>query len=239
MNTKGRLNKKTIYDKGKLGDNVESAKKDKTMVGLERKTCYLISKRLIDIIGALVGIILFSPFFLIICLAIKIEDSKGPVFYSHKRLGKNGNLIPVYKFRSMYQNADQMVALFTEEQKKEYEENFKLKDDPRITRVGKFLRKTSLDELPQFFNVLKGEMSIVGPRPIVRAELEKYKGYESIFLSVQPGLTGMWQALGRSETTYEERVKMDIEYIQNRSLWLDIKLIICTFASVITGKGAY
>lgn len=202
-------------------------------------TTYLASKRIVDIIGAVLGIVVLSPLFLFIVIAIKLEDPAGPIFYAHNRLGKGGKNIPVYKFRSMYQNADKMVESFTEEQKKEYAETFKLKDDPRITKIGKFIRKTSLDELPQLFNILKGEMSIVGPRPIVKAELIKYRGQESLLLSVKPGLTGMWQAMGRSDTTYEERVRMDIEYINNRSFLFDIKIILYTIRSVIQGRGAY
>lgn len=202
-------------------------------------TTYLALKRIVDIIGAVLGIVVLSPVFLFIVIAIKLEDPAGPIFYAHNRLGKCGKNIPVYKFRSMYQNADKMVQSFTEEQKKEYAETFKLKDDPRITKIGKFIRKTSLDELPQLFNILKGEMSIVGPRPIVKAELIKYKGQESLLLSVKPGLTGMWQAMGRSDTTYEERVRMDIEYINNRSFLFDIKIILYTIISVIQGRGAY
>ncbi len=218
---------------------MKSSQKILSNPALTSEKIYIMLKRGMDIIGSLLGIVIFFPLFIIIAVMIKIEDPKGSVFYAHPRLGKNGNMIPVYKFRSMYQNANEMMELFTEEQKKEYRETFKLKDDPRITRIGKFIRKTSLDELPQLVNVLKGEMSIVGPRPIVEAELEKYNGFEELFLSVQPGLTGLWQASGRSETTYDERVKMDVEYITNRNLLFDVKIILLTIHSVIKGKGAY
>lgn len=218
---------------------VKSVKQEILVTSGKREGIYVIIKRLIDVIGSLFGIILLFPIFLLIALAIKVEDSRGPVFYAHQRLGQNGVLIPVYKFRSMYQNADKMIDSFTEEQKREYQENFKLKDDPRVTKVGKTLRKTSLDELPQLLNVLKGEMSIVGPRPIVTAELEKYAGYEDLLFSVQPGLTGMWQAFGRSDISYEERVQMDVEYINNKSIALDFKIVIYTVISVIKGTGAY
>ena len=136
----------------------------------------------------------------------------------------------------MYQNSDEIMKNFTEEQKKEYAENFKLKDDPRVTKVGNFIRKTSLDELPQLLNVLKGEITIVGRRPIVLGELDKYGENRDVYLSVKPGLTGMWQAFGRSDTTYEERVKLDVYYVENQNLLLDIKIILGTIVSVILRK---
>lgn len=215
---------------------------NKLIVDYKRKNVpkgYFIIKRFIDIIGSLLGLVILSPVFLILGIMIKIEDPKGPVFYSHKRVGKNGNMIPVYKFRSMFQNADQMIKDFTPEQKKEFNENFKLKNDPRITKIGNFIRKTSLDELPQLLNVLKGEMTIVGPRPITVEELEKYGEHQSVYLSMDSGLTGMWQAYGRSDTSYEERVQMDVRYYQNQSLLLDFKIVVGTVISVIKGKGAY
>ena len=215
---------------------------NKMIMGCERKNVssgYFVVKRLIDIVGSLVGLIILSPVFLIIGIMIKIEDPNGPIFYSHRRVGKNGNMIPVYKFRSMFQNADQMIKDFTPEQKKEFSENFKLKNDPRITKIGSFIRKTSLAELPKLLNVLKGEMTIVGPRPITLDELDKYGEYRSVYLSMDSGLTGMWQAYGRSDTSYEERVQLDVQYYQNQSLILDIKIVIGTIISVIKGKGAY
>jgi len=146
--------------------------------------------------------------------------------------------IKIYKFRTMYENAEEIFENFTEEQKQEYYINFKLDNDPRITKVGDFLRKTSLDELPQLINILKGDMSIVGPRPIVEKEIEKYNGYASQVFSVLPGLTGYWQAHGRSDTTYDERVQMDMYYLRNRSLVLDFKIILKTVVSVIKKEGA-
>ena len=144
-----------------------------------------------------------SPLFLIISIAVKL-DSKGPAFFVHKRIGKDGKIINVYKFRTMVDNAEGLIRKFTPEQLKKFNENFKLEDDPRITRIGKFLRKTSLDELPQLLNILKGELSIIGPRPVVSNELERYGENKEKFLSVTPGLTGYWAANGRSCTTYEE-----------------------------------
>lgn len=201
------------------------------------KIAYKFVKRLIDIILSLVAIVILSPVFLIVALIIRF-DSKGKVVFGHERIGKNMKKIKVYKFRSMYENSAEIFENFTDEQKKEYYINFKLDNDPRITRVGGFLRKTSLDELPQLFNILKGDMSIVGPRPIVEKEISKYGEYIETVFSVLPGLTGYWQANGRSDTTYEERVQMDMYYIKNRSLLLDIKIILKTFISVIKKEGA-
>ncbi|WP_163193791.1 sugar transferase [Clostridium thermarum] len=198
---------------------------------------YNLVKRVLDIIGGVVGLVLFSPLILIVAIIIKL-DSKGPAIFGHNRLGKNGKIIKVYKFRSMVHNADELLKNLSEKEKKEFEKNFKLENDPRITRVGGFLRKTSIDELPQFFNVLIGNMTLVGPRPIVEKELEKYGEYKDKLLSVKPGLTGNWQVSGRSDTTYEERVMLDMEYIDKRSIWNDIKIMIKTVYVVLAKKGA-
>ena len=194
-------------------------------------------KRIVDIILGCIGLVLLSPVFLILAICIKI-DSKGPVIFAHKRIGKNGKEFNMYKFRSMYENAEEMIENFNEEQKREWQENFKLENDPRITKVGKFLRKTSLDELPQIVNIIKGDLSIIGPRPIVDEELEKYGENKEKFLSITPGLTGYWQANGRSNTTYEERMQMELYYIDNQSLWLDIKIFFKTIVSVLKKEGA-
>lgn len=198
---------------------------------------YFFIKRTIDIIGALIGLIVFSPVFLILGLIVK-KDSEGPVFFAHKRVGYKGQDIEIYKFRTMVANAEELLDTLPEEQKKEFSENFKLENDPRITKIGHFLRRTSLDELPQLLNILKGDLSIVGPRPVIRKELELYGKYAEKFLSVKPGLTGFWQVNGRSNTTYEERVKLDMEYIDNRSVLMDIKIILKTFTEVFKGNGA-
>ena len=198
---------------------------------------YRAFKRIVDIILGCIGLVLLSPVFLILSICIKI-DSKGPVIFAHKRIGKNGKKFNMYKFRSMYENAEEMIENFNEEQKREWQENFKLENDPRITKVGKFLRKTSLDELPQIINIIKGDLSIIGPRPIVDEELEKYGENKEKFLSITPGLTGYWQANGRSNTTYEERMQMELYYIDNQSLWLDIKIFFKTIVSVLKKEGA-
>lgn len=194
-------------------------------------------KRIVDIILGCMGLIILSPVFLILAICIKI-DSKGPVIFAHKRIGKNGKEFKMYKFRSMYENAEEMIENFNEEQKREWQENFKLENDPRITKVGSFLRKTSLDELPQIINIIKGDLSIIGPRPVIGEELEKYGKNKEKFLSITPGLTGYWQANGRSNTTYEERMQMELYYIDNQSLILDIKIFFKTIVSVLKKEGA-
>lgn len=204
---------------------------------LENKPVYDFVKRIADIFCSAVAIILLSPLFIIISIAIK-ATSEGPVIFVHKRVGKNGKEIGIYKFRSMVVNAEALIEKFTPEQKEEFQKNFKLENDPRITKIGKFLRKTSLDELPQLFNILKGDLSIVGPRPIMEVETEIYGKYRDMLLSVKPGLTGFWAANGRSDTSYKKRRAMEIYYVKNRSLLFDIKIIFKTIISVFTGKGA-
>lgn len=201
------------------------------------KKVYIKIKRVIDVILASIALILLSPVFAIIAIAIKI-DSKGPVFFAHKRIGKNGKIIKLYKFRSMVINAEELIKSFTPEQMREYKENYKLTNDPRITKVGKFLRKTSLDELPQLINIINGDLSIIGPRPVVADELEKYGVNKDKFLSVTPGLTGYWAANGRSNTTYEQRKEMELYYIDNLSLKMDIKVFFKTILSVVKKEGA-
>lgn len=201
------------------------------------KPVYDFVKRFADIICSAIAIILLSPFFIIISIAIK-ATSKGPVIFVHKRVGKNGKKIGIYKFRSMVMNAEELIEKFTPEQKEEFKKNFKLENDPRITKIGKFLRKTSLDELPQLFNILKGDLSIVGPRPIMEVETKIYGKYKDMLLSVKPGLTGFWAANGRSDTSYKRRRAMEIYYVKNRSLLFDIKIIFKTVISVFKGEGA-
>ena len=204
---------------------------------LERPETYKFVKRFFDIVLASIGMIVLSPIFLIISLAIKLE-SKGPIFFKHTLIGKDGKIIKIYKFRSMVNNAEDMIKEFTPEQMKEYRENYKLTNDPRITKVGKFLRKTSLDELPQLINIIKGDLSIIGPRPVVSDELKKYGTNTRKFLSVTPGLTGYWAANGRSCTSYEQRMQMELFYIDNLSWKMDIKVFFKTIEAVIKREGA-
>lgn len=194
-------------------------------------------KRILDIVLSVIGLIILSPLFLAIAILIKI-DSKGSVFFKHKRIGKNGKEMYIYKFRTMVENAEDLIKQFTPEQQEEYKSNFKLENDPRITKIGKFLRKTSLDELPQLLNIIKGDLSIIGPRPVITAELEKYGMNKNKFLSVTPGLTGYWAANGRSTTTYEQRMEMELYYVDNISFKLDVKIFFKTILSVIKREGA-
>ena len=197
----------------------------------------LIVKRVMDIMGGIVGLVITAIAFIFVAPAIWIED-KGPVFFSQKRVGKNGRIFKIYKFRSMYVDA--------EERKQELMKNnemsgamFKMKDDPRITKVGKFIRKTSIDELPQFFNILKGDMSLVGTRPPTIDEVNVYENWHRRRLSIKPGLTGLWQVSGRNQINdFDDVVKYDLEYIDNWSVLLDIKLILKTIFVVFKGTGS-
>ncbi len=204
---------------------------------------YMAWKRYFDLFFSVLAIIAFSPLMFLIAILIKLED-RGPVFYGHKRIAATGREFKCWKFRTMFVNADKKLAEILEsdpEAKKEWDVCFKLKNDPRVTKIGKFLRKTSLDELPQFFNVLTGEMSVVGARPIVEKELyEYYREHGGLYCSLKPGITGPWQAGKRNDTEdYNERVQLDAWYVQNYSLRLDLKIIFKTAASMVHGKGAY
>ncbi len=203
----------------------------------KNKPIYRFFKRIFDVVMSVIALILLSPVYLVIAIVIKC-DSRGPVFYKHHRIGKNGKPFGMYKFRSMIPDADKKLDELPDEMKREFEENYKITDDPRITRVGKFLRKTSLDELPQFLNVIKGEISLVGPRPIVEEELEKYGDNKDKFLSVIPGITGYWQANGRSDVTYEKRMELELYYVDNASFWLDIVILFKTVFAVFKRDGA-
>ena len=194
---------------------------------------YIFSLLLLPIVLPMIGIFAFL---------IK-KESPGPVFFIHNRVGKNGKTIPTIKFRSMYSDAQERLEKLLQENpqiKEEWEKNFKLKEDPRITKIGAFLRQTSLDELPQIFNVLKGEMNFVGPRPVIQQELDQYyKEDAKYYFMVKPGITGLWQVSGRSDTDYEYRVKTDKWYVMNWSLWLDIVILFKTIKVVLFRQGAY
>nr|MCR5064081.1 exopolysaccharide biosynthesis polyprenyl glycosylphosphotransferase [Treponema sp.] len=201
----------------------------------------LFSKRVLDLILIALSAPFVLPVSVLIAILVKLT-SRGPVLYGHKRVGKDGRTIKCWKFRSMVVNADQMldkILAENPEMRNEWEKDRKFTNDPRVTKLGKFLRKTSLDELPQLWNILCGEMSFVGPRPVTESELDRYGKYSNFILSVKPGLSGMWQISGRSDTGYEERVTLDTYYIQNWSVWIDIWIIIKTFWVVLKGKGAY
>ena len=218
---------------------VEQDLKEKTDVG---KVVYGVFKRIIDILGGVVGVILLIPVTIGVYIARKIlKEDDGPLFYEQLRYGKGGKQFRIYKFRSMCMNADKRLKEYldqNDEAKKEFEENHKLKNDPRITKIGNVLRKTSIDELPQLINVLKGDMSLIGPRPVVDGEIEKYGENKNKFLSVRPGITGYWAANGRSDISYNERIKMELYYVDNISFKLDVKIFFKTISSVIKKEGA-
>lgn len=198
-------------------------------------------KRAIDLSAAVLGGLAIVPLLALIALLVRL-DSPGPVFYGHTRIGQGGRRFKAWKFRSMVQDADRVLEEYLHkhpELRTEWEETQKLKNDPRVTRVGRWLRKLSLDELPQLWNVIKGEMSLVGPRPVVQSELAKYGEKGALYLKVKPGMTGLWQVSGRSETTYEERVEMDAYYVRNWSVWLDLYILARTVWVVLFGRGAY
>jgi lipopolysaccharide/colanic/teichoic acid biosynthesis glycosyltransferase len=202
-------------------------------------------KRTMDIVGSLIALLLLIPIFALIAALVKLT-SQGPVFYCQKRVGQYGKLFNFYKFRSMYMNNDSglhrdYVTQLIDGAKQAQQSNgmYKLVNDPRVTRVGRFLRKSSLDELPQFFNVLRGDMSLVGPRPPLPYEFERYRTWHRRrVLEIAPGLTGLWQVKGRSRTTFDEMVRMDLHYARTRSLWMDIKIILQTPVAMFTGAGA-
>ena len=220
-----------------IEENVNTTQNFTVVEVTPKKRTYLIAKRALDITAALMGLILAALPMLVIAIIVKLE-SPGPVVFVHNRIGKNGSPLRLLKFRSMFADAEAMIDSFTPEQKAEWEENFKLEHDPRITRFGRFLRKSSLDELPQLINVLRGDLSLVGPRPVVQQELERYGENQAAFLSVTPGLTGYWQAYARSTCSYEQRMEMELLYTQKASFWWDIKIIFATVGAVIRAEGA-
>ncbi|WP_245588597.1 undecaprenyl-phosphate galactose phosphotransferase WbaP [Deinococcus pimensis] len=198
-------------------------------------------KRLIDVVAGVLILVLITPLLLLIALAIRL-DSRGPVIYRARRVGREGRDFACLKFRTMHQDAERKLGALLDARpdlREEFEATHKLRDDPRITRVGAILRRTSLDELPQLLNVLTGEMSLVGPRPIVNAEIAKYGEIYRHFTQVRPGMTGYWQVNGRSDTSYDERVEMDNFYITNWTPWLDLVILVQTVRVVLKGKGAY
>ena len=213
-----------------------------TQLGFENESTrgfsfYEAIKRLIDIICSFVGILVLSPLFIIIAIIIKFT-SKGPVFFSQKRVGRNGKEFDMYKFRSMVVNAEELKEKLAA-QNEMSGPMFKMKDDPRVTKVGKFIRKTSLDELPQLWNVLKGDMSLVGPRPSLPKEVAQFEDWMYKRLEVKPGLTCYWQVSGRNNIDFEDWMKLDVKYVEERNLWIDIKLIYKTVFVLFGDKNAH
>lgn len=207
---------------------------------IERKP-YIVVKRIIDVIGAIIGVLLLIPITIGIYIAKIILKDKGPIMYTHNRIGKDGKIFKMYKFRSMVEGADEILFKYLEENedaREEYKINKKLKDDPRITKIGKFIRKTSIDEFPQFINVLKGDMSLVGPRPYLPREREDIGEYYPYIVAVKPGITGLWQVSGRNGVTFEQRLGLDKQYYEKRNMKTDLKILTKTVLKVCNKEGA-
>lgn len=202
---------------------------------------YLFFKRFFDIVLSMIALIILSPIFLFVWLADQFGDNHGPLLFKQVRIGKNGKPFKILKFRSMVENADQILRQNPELYKKYVANSYKLEpnEDPRITKLGAWLRRTSIDEIPQFINILKGDMSIIGPRPVVKEELSEYGDRVDKFLSVKPGAMGLWQAKGRSTIPYPERADIELEYVDKASLWFDFKIMIQNIIMIFKGKGAY
>lgn len=199
---------------------------------------YLFMKRMLDLLGSFIGLIILCPLFAVIGLLIKIEGPKGSVFFRQVRVGQDGKEFHMYKFRSMVANAEDLLDQLMDQN--EVNGNmFKMKNDPRITRIGKFIRKTSLDELPQLWNVFKGEMSLVGPRPALPREVQNYTSYDRQRLQMIPGCTGLWQVSGRNSVGFEEMVELDLTYARERNMMVDIKIIFRTFRVMLGSKDAF
>jgi Undecaprenyl-phosphate galactose phosphotransferase WbaP len=201
-----------------------------------------LTKRLFDLLAAVIGGVILLPFFYLPVAFLVKMSSRGPLLYSQERIGRYGRRFHAWKFRTMFQDANLVLDRYLEENpdlKEEWERDHKLRYDPRTTRIGRFLRKTSLDELPQLWNVIRGDMSLVGPRPIVTKEIEKYGPYFGLYTMVKPGITGLWQVSGRNNTTYDERVQFDAYYVRNWSFWLDAFLLLKTIRIVLFARGAY
>lgn len=213
---------------------------DRTKSYSLRKTLYFGIKRVSDIILAMVGLIFLVPLTVIVKIIYLITGDTNKVFYSQERIGKNGKIIHLYKFRSMVPDADKVLKELLKKKKyrTEWEKNQKLENDPRITKIGKILRKTSLDEMPQFINVFFGDMSLIGPRPLVKGELDSHNGNHEIYESVRPGITGWWACNGRSATTYEKRLELEYYYAKHCSVLLDIRCLFRTVKAVICKQGA-
>ncbi|MDU7252726.1 MAG: exopolysaccharide biosynthesis polyprenyl glycosylphosphotransferase [Clostridium sp.] len=197
---------------------------------------YFVTKRIIDILGSIIGLLLLSPILIITAIVIKL-DSKGSIFFIQERVGKNGEYFNMYKFRSMVIDAEE--KLYQLKDKNEMSgPMFKMKNDPRVTRIGSFIRRTSIDELPQLFNVLKGEMSLVGPRPNLPREVIKFTDYQKDKLLAQPGITCYWQVMGRNNIDFEQWIELDVKYVRERSTWVDIKLIFKTVGLLLGDENA-
>ena len=219
----------------------EEVKKKVSALSSVRELVYLFVKRCFDIVCGLIGVVCLVPLIVIVKIVNICNKDFDSIFYFQKRIGKDGKEFKLYKFRSMVINADEILEQTLKNDKKraeEWKKYQKFENDPRITKIGNILRKTSLDEVPQFINILKGDMSMIGPRPLVPGELDSHNGNHEIYESVRPGITGWWACNGRSATTYEERLDLEYYYVKNKSLWLDIKCVFKTISAVILKKGA-
>jgi exopolysaccharide biosynthesis polyprenyl glycosylphosphotransferase len=232
-----------VYNKEQSNKNSKKSELNNTNLLLDteiikRKRTYLFFKRIIDIVGSVIGLVLCIPVIIIVAILMKIEEPTGPIFFAQTRVGQNGKEFKMFKIRSMCIDAEErlMELLIHNEIEGAM---FKMKNDPRITKVGKFIRKTSIDELPQLWNVLKGEMSLIGPRPPLVREFEEYSLYDKQRLLFKPGCTGLWQVSGRSEIGFDEMVELDIEYIEKASLYLDLKILLKTIIVILKPNGAY
>ena len=225
-------------------ENISKLKKEHNYITNILKTIkniQLFIKRIFDIVFSTIGIVVLIPISFIVFIINVLTKNNGPIFYKHLRVGKNGKKFLMYKYRTMYDGADKDLEKIFKQNKEyeiEWEKNFKLQKDPRITGIGIFLRKTSIDEIPQFINVLKGDMSIVGPRPVTEKELIRFGEKKALILSMKPGITGYWATHGRTNTTYEERVLMEEKYVNNFNMFLDFRILLRTIITVIRKEGA-
>lgn len=226
---------------GDVAQNISSVSTKTYKEVLTKKTPYKVVKRIIDVIGAIIGILLLIPITIGIYIAKIILKDKGPIMYTHNRIGKDGKIFKMYKFRSMVEGADEILEKYlaeNEEAREEYKINKKLKEDPRITKIGKFIRKTSIDEFPQFINVLKGDMSLVGPRPYLPREREDIGEYYPYIVAVKPGITGLWQVSGRNGVTFKQRLELDKQYYEERNMKTDLRILTKTVLKVCDKEGA-
>jgi lipopolysaccharide/colanic/teichoic acid biosynthesis glycosyltransferase len=229
------------YERVPAGSTYTAAPQQETRSERDGLSCYhrrsyQRAKRIFDIFFSALGLTLLFPVFLIITVVLACVDG-FPVVFRQNRVGFKGDPFEIHKFRTMVKNAEEVLRSHPELWE-EYKRTYKIQNDPRVSKFGHFLRKSSLDELPQLFNVLRGDMSLVGPRPIVEPELEMYGDQQGVYISMKPGCAGLWQCMGRSATTYEERVEMDREYYENASVWFDLMILTRTVLAILTGRGA-
>src|SRR2546423_4721015 len=210
--------------------------RDRSQTSRYHRRNYQFAKRAFDVVLSSIALIVLFPIFLLICILLGCADG-FPVAFRQKRIGRDGKLFDIHKYRTMVKNAEDMLRA-RPDLWDQYREKYKIENDPRVSKLGHFLRKSSLDELPQLLNVLKGEMSLVGPRPIVEPEIEMYGDQDYVYKAMKPGCAGLWQCMGRSATTYEARVELDREYFENASIWFDTVILFRTVVAIATGRGA-